>query len=140
MTTSRADIDLNRVWWLGSLTVLAALAAVLIVRVVAFATMDLTAEFPPLTWSGLIIFTTVLVSVGVLVFVFVARSSPTPIRTYRRVALAALVLSLVPDAFLPGTGPGATWPAAMVLMVMHVAAWLPTVFILTNPALLARRS
>ena len=133
------DIDGRRIWWVGPLTVGVAVAAVLFVRVVAFATLDLSPEFPALTWGALIMFTTVLVSAGVLVFVAVARSSPTPIRTYRRIALVALVLSLVPDLFLPGTGPGATWPAAIVLMVMHVAAWLPTVLILTNPALVAKR-
>ena len=132
------DIDRARLWWVGPLTVLAAIAAVLVVRVAAFATLDLSPDYPPLTWQGLSIFTAVLVSAGVLVFVFVARSSPTPIRTYRRIALVALLLSFIPDLFLPGSGPGATWPSSIVLMVMHVAAWLPTVFILTNSSLLTR--
>jgi hypothetical protein len=50
------------------------------------------------------------------------------------------VLSCIPDLFLPGTDPGATWGAAIVLMVMHVAAWLPVRFILTNEALIGGRS
>jgi hypothetical protein len=134
------EIELRQLRWIGPLTVVAAVAGVLLVRVAAFATLDLSSEFPALTWGALIIFTTVLVSAGVLVFVVVARSSsPTPIRRYRRIAFGALLLSLVPDLFLPGTGPGATWPAALVLMVMHVAAWLPTVLILTNPALVVKR-
>ena len=54
------EIDLRRVWWLGPLTVLASVAAVLAVRVVAFALLDLSAEFPPLTVGGLVLFTTVL--------------------------------------------------------------------------------
>lgn len=132
-------VDRRRLWWVGPLTVVASLVAVFAVRVVAFATLDLSAGYPPLTWQGLTIFTTFLVTVGVLVFVFVARSSATPIRTYRRIALVALVLSMIPDLFLPGADPGGTWPAAIVLMVMHVAAWLPTRFILTNPALVGRR-
>jgi len=131
-------VDRRRLWWVGPLTVVAAVAAVFVVRILAFATMELSSEWPPLTWGGLFIFTTVLVGAGVLVFVFVAGSSATPIRTYRRIALVALLVSLVPDLFLPGSGPGATWPAAIVLMVMHVAAWLPTVLILTNPALVAK--
>ncbi len=139
MTISPQEIDLRRLWWVGPLTVLASVVAVLCVRVVAFATLELSAEFPPLSWSGPIIFTTVLVSMGVMVFVMVARMSPTAIRTYRRIALVALLLSFVPDFFLPGSAPGATWPAAVVLMVMHVAAWLPTVFLLTNPAIVAKR-
>jgi hypothetical protein len=134
-----SPVDRRRLWWVGPLTVVASVAAVFVVRILAFATMDLSAEYPPLTWTGLFVFTTVLVSAGVLVFVWVAGSSATPIPTYRRIALIALLLSFVPDLFLPGTDPGATWPAAIVLMVMHVAAWLPTVLILTNPALVARR-
>ena len=46
---------------------------------------------------------------------------------------------MIPDLWLPGNVPGATWPAAIVLMVAHVAAWAPTVFILTNPALIAAK-
>ena len=68
MPASRSGIELHRLWWIGPLTVVAANAAVLAVRVIAFATLDLSHEFPPLTWSGLIVFTTVLVTFGVLVF------------------------------------------------------------------------
>jgi hypothetical protein len=74
------------------------------------------------------------------VFAIVIKTSPRPIRTYRRIALVALVLSFIPDLFLPGQEgqPGATWAAAIVLMVMHVAAWVPVRLILTNPALIRR--
>ena len=139
MAVSQLNIDLRRLWWVGPLTVVAAIAAVLIVRVVAFATLDLSPEFPPLSWSGPIIFTAVLVSAAVLVFVIVARRSSMPARTYRRIAFVALLVSFVPDLFLPGTDPGATWPASIVLMAMHVAAWLTTVFLLTHPALVGKR-
>jgi hypothetical protein len=46
---------------------------------------------------------------------------------------------MLPDAWLPGNVPGATWPIAIALMATHVAAWLPTVLILTNPSLITRR-
>jgi hypothetical protein len=135
----RGDIDVRKLWWVGPLTIVASNLAVLAVRAVAFATLDLSPEFQPLTYFGLVLFTTVLVGLGVLVFAVVARRALTPIRTYRRIALVAMLLSLVPDMFLVGSGPGATWPAAIVLMVMHVAAWLPTVLILTNRALVDSR-
>lgn len=133
-------VDARRLWWAGPLTVVAANLAVLAVREVAFALLDLSPEYPPLTYFGLILFTTVLVSVGALMFVVVVRTASTPIRTYRRIALVALVLSMVPDLFLPGQGPGATWTAAIVLMVLHVAAWLPVRLILTNPAIVGPRA
>src|SRR6186997_703245 len=112
------DINARALWWAGPLTV--AVAGLL----------DLPAGFPPLTWQGLIFFTVVGVGLGVLVFAVVAMFSSTPIRTYRKIALVVLVLSMLPDAWLPGNVPGATWPAAIVLMVTHVAAWAPTVFLL----------
>lgn len=93
--------------------------------------LDLSPAFVALTWNALVVFTAVLVTVGVLVFAVVARLAADPVRMYRRIALGALVASMIPDLFLPGAGPGATWPAALVLMVMHVAAWWPTVAILT---------
>jgi hypothetical protein len=132
------EVDARRLWWAGPLTVVAANLAVLAVRAVAFALLDLSPEYPPLTYFGLILFTTVLVSVGVLVFVVVVHRSKTPIPTYRRIALVVLLISFVPDLFLPGAGPGATWTAAISLMVTHVAAWLPVMLILTNPAIVAR--
>ena len=125
-------VELSRLLWVGPLAVAAAIVAVLAVRVMAFATLDLSPEFPPLTWTGLIVFTAVLVSAAVLVFAAVGRWAVKPVRIYRRLAFGALLVSMIPDLLLPGSGPGATWPAAMVLMVTHVAAWWPTVSILTR--------
>jgi hypothetical protein len=108
-------------------------------RAVAVPLLGLDANFPPLTYAGLAFFTVVGVGLGVLVFVGFVMWSSRPIALYRKVALVALALSMLPDAWLPGNVPGATWPIAIVLMITHVAAWLPTVFILTNPAVIGRR-
>ena len=134
-----SDINARALWWAGPLTVAMAVLLVLATQRVAFALLDLPREFPPLTAQGLVFFTVVGVGLGVLVFVAVAMLSATPIRIYRRIALVALALSMIPDAWLPGNVPGATWPAAIVLMVTHVAAWAPTVFLLTNPKLIAAK-
>ena len=133
------DINARALWWAGPLTVAVAVLLVNATREVAVRLLDLPAGFPPLTWQGLIFFTVVGVGLGVLVFAVVAMFSSTPIRTYRKIALVVLVLSMLPDAWLPGNVPGATWPAAIVLMVTHVAAWAPTVFLLTNPKLIAAK-
>ena len=129
---SHSGIDLRRLWWIGPSTVVAAIIAVLAVRVIAFAALDLSPEFVPLTWSALTVFTAVLVSAGVIVFAAAAVMAADPVRVYRRIAFGALIVSVIPDLLLPGSGPGATWPATLVLMVMHVAAWWPTVAILTR--------
>ncbi|HEV8396386.1 MAG TPA: DUF6069 family protein [Vicinamibacterales bacterium] len=133
------DINSATLWWAGPLTVVVSVLLVFATRAVAFALVDLPADFPPLTYGGLAFFTVMLVGLGVLVFVGCAMWSAQPISLYRRIALGALVLSMVPDALLPGNVPGATWPAAIMLMIAHVAAWAPTVFILTNRALVGTR-
>jgi len=126
------DVDQQKLWWAGPLTVGVAVLLVFATRAGAFALVDLPAGFPPLTYGGLAFFTVMLVGLGVLVFVGCAMWSARPIRLYRQIALVALAVSMIPDALLPGNVEGATWPSAFVLMVAHVAAWLPTVFILTN--------
>jgi hypothetical protein len=133
------DVNGRALWWAGPLTVIAAVLLVFATRAVAVPLFGLDGNFPPLTYGGLAFFTVILVGLGVLVFVGFVLWSARPIAVYRKVALVALVLSLFPDAWLPGNVPGATWPIAITLMVTHVAAWLPTVLVLTNPALILRR-
>lgn len=141
MTMTNEHVDLKRLLWAGPVTIVLSLLSVFAVRVVAFALLDLSAEYPPLTWTGLTLFTTVLVFLGVVVFALVSWKAARPIRTYRRTALVALVLSCIPDLFLPGQEgvPGATWTAAIVLMVMHVAAWAPVRYFLTSPTIVGRQ-
>ena len=135
---AKNDVNRAALWWVGPLTVVVAVLLVFATRAVAFSLAELPAEFPPLTYGGLAFFTVLLVGLGVLVFVGCAMWSARPIPLYRTIALVVLALSMLPDAWLPGNVPGATWPAAIVLMFAHVAAWLPTVFILTNRALIGK--
>ena len=132
------DVNQQTLWWAGPLTVVVAVLLVFATRAVAFALVGLPAGFPPLTYGGLAFFTVMLVGLGVLVFVGCAMWSARPIPLYRKIALVALAVSMIPDALLPGNVEGATWPAAITLMIAHVAAWLPTVFILTNRRLVGR--
>ena len=134
------EVDSRLLWWAGPLTVGTAVLLVWATRAAAFAVLDLPADFPPLTHWGLAFFTVILVGLGVLVFVGFVMWSARPIALYRKVAFAALALSMLPDLWLPGNVPGATWPVAIVLMLTHVAAWLPTVFILTNRQVIGRRA
>ena len=132
------DVSRAALWWAGPLTVVVAVLLVFATRAVAFALVALPAGFPPLTYGGLAFFTVMLVGLGVLVFVGCAMWSARPIPLYRKIALVALAVSMLPDAWLPGNVPGATWPAAIVLMIAHVAAWLSTVLILTNRVLVGK--
>ena len=117
---------------MGPLTILAAIGAVLVVRVAAVAVLHPPATFQPLNWFFPIFDTTVLVTAAVIVFVVVAFAAASPIRVYQRIALAALFVSFIPDLRLPGRWPGATWPLAVALMAMHVVAWATTVTMLTR--------
>jgi hypothetical protein len=135
------EVNGRALLWVGPLTVALSVVAVFAVRVAAFAVLDLDPTYPPLTYLGLAFFTVVFVTLAVLVFAVVVWKAASPIRTYRRIAIVVLVLSFIPDLFLPGQPiPGATWTAAIVLMVTHIAAWLPVQFVLTNPRFVAARA
>ncbi|MBZ5556297.1 MAG: DUF6069 family protein [Acidobacteriia bacterium] len=131
------EIDPRRLLWVGPLTILSSIAAVLGVRAVALRLLVKPRKFEPLDVGPPIFDTAVLVAAALIVFAFVAGASARPFRLYRRIAFVALLVSFVPDLLLPGRFPNATWPLATVLMMMHVAAWAVTVTMLTT--LTARR-
>ena len=127
----------KRLAWLGPSTVVLAIAAVFVVQQLALRLFNpLPVEYTLLRSMEAEILTALFVSGAVLVFFVVAREAIDPVRTYRRVALAALVLSFIPDIILgyssrpaPATS---LWPIAGVFAVMHVAAWAVTVLMLTQ--------
>ena len=130
---SASAIQLKKLWWVGPLTVLAAIIGVLIVRSVAMAVLQ-----PPYG-PGLamivipIVLTIVLCTGAVLVFALVGRFAKNPVRTYLIIAVIFLVISFLPDLMVPSMGvamPGATWGYAITLMIMHVVAGFTTVYML----------
>jgi Family of unknown function (DUF6069) len=131
-------VNLRRLFWVGPVTVVAATVGVLIVRLVGVAIVRPDPAFPHLAWLPPTVFTVFLVIGAVLVFALVARLSKQPYRTYFVISLIVLVLSFMPDAAEPiwALVPGANWPNAVLLMVLHVVAWGITVgmlFRLTRP-------
>jgi hypothetical protein len=126
------EIDPRRLIWVGPLTILSSIAAVLVVRSAALRLLGRPRKFEPLDVGPPIFDTAVLVATALLVFAFVAGKAAHPFRLYRRIAFAALLVSFIPDLMLPGRFPNATWPLVTVLMVMHVAAWAVTVTMLTT--------
>ncbi len=132
MSDTREGIDLRRLTWAGPLAIALAVLAVYAVRVVAFAVLDLDPAFPPFGWAPLGMFTVILTAIGVGVFALVAQRAATPVATYKRIALWALLLSLLPDVVLTFGPEPAPWRFAIVLMLTHLAAWWPTVQVLTT--------
>lgn len=139
MSTLSTTIDRRRLFWVGPVTVIAALVAVLLVRTLFVTLVSSTGAMIQFTLGPQIVFTTVLVTGAVLVFALVARYAKQPLRFYQRLALGALVLSFVPDVLLVTSGmPGATWPNAILLMILHVVAWAVTVGLLTRLTVVTR--
>jgi hypothetical protein len=129
MTAS--SIQLRKLWWVGPLTILAAIIGVLIVRAIAMAIL------PPPYAPGLavitipIILTLVLCIGAVLVFALVGRFAKNPVRTYIIISSVFLVISFLPDiAVASARMPGAGWPYSITLMIMHVVAGFITVTML----------
>ena len=129
--TAASSLQLKKLWWAGPLTVLAAIIGVLIVR--AIARVVLPAPYAPgLEMIMLPIALTVILCVGaVIVFALVGRFAKNPVRTYVIIASVFLVVSFLPDiAVASAPFPGAGWPYAITLMIMHVVAGFVTVYML----------
>jgi hypothetical protein len=128
---STSSIQLKKLWWVGPLTVLAAIVGVLIVRAIAVAIL------PPPYAPGLamimipIVLTLVLCTAAVVVYALVGRFTKNPIRTYIIISSVFLVISFLPDiAAVSMPMPGAGWPYSITLMIMHVVAGFITVYML----------
>jgi hypothetical membrane protein len=133
MSETASEINLRKLWWVWPLTVLASILGVLVVRVLAVALLHPDPMPIALGWGAPIMFTLVLVSGAVLVFALVGRFAKHPLRTYQIVSFIVLLLSFIPDILYASSPmPGASWPTAIALMVMHVVAWAITVGMLTR--------
>ena len=133
MTSSTSPIQLRRLLWVGPLAVVASVIGVLLIQIIAVAILKPDPLPMSLNWGPPIVFTVVLVSAAVIVFALVTRFIKNPIRTYQIIALVVLVVSFLPDVGYAGSSmPGASWPVAIALMIMHVVAWAICVSILTR--------
>ena len=130
--TGDYEIDLRRLYWVGPATVGAAVAVVWLLQIAATAILN-PPERSLLRSAEPAAFTAVLVAIAVVVFAIVGSEASNPVRTYSRIAFAALVLSCLPDVALGfgllGLG---GWSLAVVFILMHIAAWAVTVAMLTR--------
>jgi hypothetical protein len=129
--STNSSIQIKKLWWVGPLTVLAAVIGVLIVRNIAMAML------PPPYAPGLamilipIVLTVILCTAAVVVYALVARFTKNPVRTYVTISSVFLVISFLPDiAAVSAPMPGAGWPYSITLMIMHVIAGFITVYML----------
>jgi hypothetical protein len=131
MNSITSSLQLKKIWWAGPLTVLTAIIGVLTVRAIAMAIL------PPPYAPGLatlilpIILTFILCTGAVLVFALVGRFAKNPVRSYLSISFVFLIISFLPDiAVASAPFPGAGWPYAITLMIMHIVAGFITVYML----------
>ncbi len=128
-----------RAWAVWLRTILGAVAACLVVRAAGVAAFDVPPEFEPLATVGPTVFLTAVgVAAGLGVAVAVGRVSARPVPLFRRIVVAALLLSLLPDFWLLTEGAaeayvGVTVPAVAILIVQHVAAAAVVLWSVTGP-------
>ena len=105
------------------MTIVAAVIAVSAVRELAVRMLHPDPAFTPLSLGSPIVATIGCTVVAIYVFVGMV-SYPNPVRTWRRVSAAVLVLSFVPCVLLAISHlMGGGWPEACALMTTHVVVW-----------------
>jgi hypothetical protein len=138
-STSSNGVARDKLLVAGAASVAAAVVANLIAFFIARAVFDLPAGFPPLSVGAIAFFTIIGTGLGALVFAWLSRRSATPFKTYRIVAVIALILSIIPN-FLAAANPamfpfpGGTATAFLVLVLFHIIAAVFSVFVLFRMA------
>ncbi len=118
----------------GVATVAVAVLVNVVIRTVAVSVLGIGEGFEPLGLGPTVFFTTVGIAGAVVVFGLMLRFAKRPVRLFRRVALAVLLVSLVPDVLMlfSGSMPGTTVAGVITLMVEHVASWAVAVGVLAG--------
>lgn len=127
-------VSLSRLVWVGPLVVVAAVAANVIFSLIVTRLFGIPPDFTALTPGVIAVFTAVGVIAAVIVFALVGLFSSRPIRLYRRIALAALLISFLPDLailIIPGPTPVGILDVLLLAMT-HAIAWAISVELLTR--------
>lgn len=132
MSTTVTD---ERGGWLDRLPVRAALALVVAVAVnsvivVAAGSAGITPDFMALTLPPVAFLSAAGVVGAAVVYWWLRGRSDDPNCTFRRVALAVLAVSFLPDLALLVFDEAATVPGVIVLMVMHVTVAATSLWLL----------
>lgn len=94
--------------------------------------LELAPEFGPLSYPPVVFLTAFTTLAATVVYAAVTRLSTAPARTFRRLAVAVLAVSLAPLALLVRVEPAATVPGVTVLFVMHLVVVFTAVGSLTR--------
>jgi hypothetical protein len=126
---------LSRLWWVVLAAIAVASIANIVVYLIATALFEGPRNFAMLQPGSIIGSTAVFLLVAAVVYVLIGRFAARPVRLFRRVGYAVLVLSFLMPVVAAlsspaGQGPDAT--TVVVLIVMHVVAGLITIYLFTT--------
>lgn len=132
-----SQVDMSRFWVAALASVAGAAVANVILFLIVRFFYEAPVGFTPLAIPSILIFTIIGTGLGALVFRFLAGRSATPIKTYRTIAIIALVLSIIPNIlayFNPSLFPipGGEPAAFLVLILFHIVAAVVSFLILTS--------
>jgi hypothetical protein len=113
----------------GGLAVVLAVIANLLV-VLGIESLGVAPGFRALTLPPVAVLSALGAGGATVVYWLVRRRATAPDRTFLRIAIAALLLSFVPDLALLAVDPATTPVAVAVLMAMHVVVALVAVWLL----------
>ena len=128
------EINLRRLYWVGPATIGAAVGAVMVWQKIALALLPPVSKFSEsiLNSDEPALFTAILVGGAVVIFPMFVEMASNPLRTFRRVSLAVMVVSCAPNLLAAlSRDAGVEW-GMLALMVMHIVAWAVTVPMLTR--------
>jgi hypothetical protein len=126
----------GKIWLAGLLTIAIAVAVNYLIFWIATGLLGMQSTFAPfvapMTFG---IFTTLFLVIAILVWWLIARRATMPEQTFKRVALIALIVSIIPNILmlfvpLPAESGAITLAAALVLIVMHIASWYVAITVL----------
>jgi len=134
-STQSSSASAARFLGAGVLTVVAAIAANLVTRALLFALFEMPADFVPFQPARVAFLTAGGVAAAAVAYAIIARRSDRPARTFRRVAVVAFVLSIVPNVALAANPDAAPFPSAsasgfLILIIFHVVAAVVSVILL----------
>jgi hypothetical protein len=130
--------EAKRLLWAGPLTALVAAVGTVLVREIGVLAGAIRADIQVLQEPAVAFSTIGFVLLGTLVFAAIIRFARRPARTFRVVAVAALVLSMFnPIAAGAGwvpLGVSLGFPEVVSMMLMHVVAGVSTIYLLPTLA------
>ncbi len=127
-------VKLNRLVWTGPLTIVLAIAATSVVRLIAVALLRPDSHFLPLSPWGPPTFSFAGAFGAVIAYALVGRFSRRPTKLFESLALATLILSFIPPLMVWASNaiPGTTGGNIVALLVMHIVVWAISVGLLTR--------